>query len=158
MASRIANRIRPSLDALETREVCAAALSSAFAGLGTMTHAAPIHAGPKFALPVWDSAFELTNETKQTLHLRVRWEASGTVQTYTLAPGQTEAIWIMQVERIPANQFADVRVVNGPTSLTGHVFRVKAAVVPAGSDGPQAPGPAYMIEPGAKGGISLKGI
>jgi hypothetical protein len=154
----MANRIRPTLDALETREVCAAMLSSVFAGLGIVTHAGPIHAGPKYAMPHWDAVFELKNTTKQTLDLRVRWEASGAVQTYILAAGQTEEIWVREVGRIHPHEVADVRILNDPAPAAGQVFRVTAGLALAGADGPQAPGPAYVIEPNANGGVTLKGI
>lgn len=147
------NRIRPTLDALEAREVCWAGLPGLpLGGLSPIVHLGPV-APPAHQLHVADSVFSLVNRTSHALHLRVHWQGATAAQSYVLMPGESRPIWIKEIERFPAARTAVIRIDGGANGV--QVFRVKAALTADGPNGPVGHGPVYAFRPGPAGGVTL---
>lgn len=154
MTRRPANRIRPSLDALEAREVPAGLLQSTWAAAA---HVGQAVAGPKIVLLKYASAFTVVNETKQTLRFRVQWEGQGRAQAYELAPGQSKVVWTPEVGKWYPHREAVVAMGPGIGRLPVASFGVTSDMVPHTPHGPAQGGPAYVFQPAASGTIQLAG-
>jgi hypothetical protein len=155
--SRATNRIRPTLDALEAREVCATLL-----GLQNLVHvlsAAQVgDPGPALKPPhrpvMADSVLTLRNATTHALRFTVRWEGAAAAQTYTLLPGQAQRVWVRVTGSFPLDRPATIRVAafdqSGP-----HVFQVTAAPAAHGPTGPLGQGRIYTFRT-VDGGLTLE--
>jgi hypothetical protein len=143
------NRVRPTLDALEARELCWAGFPGLpLGGLSPIVHlgpAKPPAPGPHVA----DATFTLHNSTAHAITVTVRWQGAATAEAYTLQPGESRPIWMREVERFSV-QTALVRVDGGR-----QVFKVKAVLIADGPNGPVDFGPVYAIGPGPAGGVAL---
>ena len=156
MPSRATNRIRPTLDALEAREVCATLL-----GLQNVVDLLSVvqvgRPGPALKPPhrpvMADSVLTLRNATTHALRLTVHWEGAATAQTYTLLPGQAQRVWIRVTGSFPLDRPATVTVAafdkSGP-----HVFQVTAAPAAHGPTGPLGQGRIYTFRT-VDGGLVL---
>jgi len=154
MTRRAANRIRPSLDALEAREVPAGLFRSTWSGVA---HVGPAVAGPKIVLLKYDSVFTLVNSTKQTLRFRVQWEGQGRAQAYELAPGQTKVVWLPEAGKWYPHRQAVITMSPGIGRLPVASFGASSDMAPHTPHGPAEGGPAYVFEPTANGTIQLNG-
>jgi hypothetical protein len=146
--TRTTNRIRPTLEALETREVYWVGLPGLPIGtLSPIVHLGPVAPSgpavtaepsikPASQLHVADSVITLRNATSHAHHFTVLWEGSTTAQTYTLLPGQARRIWVREVERFPVSRAATIRLNVGSDKAAPLVFHVSAALSGAGPGGP----------------------
>jgi hypothetical protein len=150
MSTRPFNRIRPNLDDLEAREVPAALLHSTWAPTAGQV---AVHQ-PKFVLLKSDATFTLTNATGHTLRFSVQWDGRGALHSYVLAPGQSEDVWVQEINRrFPPT--AVVRVANGGAVHGPDAFKVASALVGVGPNGPDGQGPQYTFVPAPDGHVKL---
>jgi hypothetical protein len=153
-----ANRIRPTLEALEVREVY-------FAGVAMgLPYPAPVPALPAGPLtpvvqvcdfrveptkdPVArgpaakpspclnqvDSVITLRNDTTTTIRLSVRWAGTTEVTRYTLAPGQVERVTFRQVEKVRPNLTAVIQYAPEGRG-TARTVQVASGLAGVGPDG-----------------------
>lgn len=181
MFPRATNRIRPTLEALEAREVYFAGVAM---GLPYPSPAPP-PAGPvtpavqvgdwrvepakdpgvrglaaKPLPPVLyqvDSVITLRNDTAKTIRLSVRWAGSTEVARHTLAPGQVERVTFRQVEKVRPNLTAIIQYAPEGGRMVRKV-QVASGLVPVESDGTsQGSGREYTFRSTAGGIILVAG-
>jgi hypothetical protein len=147
----VPNRIRPSLDALEAREMCWAGFPGLpLGGLSPIVHlgpTTPLAKPPAPGLHVADAVFTLRNGTAHAVTVTVQWQGAATAEAYTLQPGESRPVWVHEIERFSI-QTAVVRVGT-------QVYRVKAALTADGPAGPVASGPVYTLQTGPAGHVAL---
>ena len=178
MLPRATNRIRPTLEALEVREVYFAgvAMGLPYPAAGPELPVGPVTAvvqmidfrgapakdpvargpaaKPSPCLNQVDSVITLRNDTATTLRLSIRWAGSAEVARCMLAPGQVERVTFRQVEQMRPNLTAVIQYASergGPARKV----QVASGLAQVGSDGSsRGDGRVYTFRSTA-GGIRL---
>lgn len=181
MLHRTTNRIRPTLEALEVREVYFAAVALGIpvppvpvplppicplvpAGQlgpykGGLTKEDVIRAAtpnPAPQLNQVDSVFTLRNDTTTTIRFTVRWAGARDVTRYDLAPGQSQRVTFRQTEVIRTKMTAQIVFAAEAKAVMPRKVQVAAGLAAVGTDGTsQGSGPVYAFKATATGGVGL---
>jgi hypothetical protein len=169
MLNRATNRVRPILEALESREVYAASLTASAmtsilpavnAGqmglLSAAGKASGLNGKPTPQLHVAYSVISIQNETSQAMRFTFRWEGDSAATTYVLLPGHTRQFSIRQVElfrELTATvQFAQIAA----SANLSQPYQLTSELLPASANGktPSGAGQLYTIQP-TNGGVGL---
>jgi hypothetical protein len=169
MLHRPANRIRPTLEALEVREVYFAGIALGIpislhkvAPIGPfgMTHFEP-HKAPVVSgadvkqiadLHQADSVITLRNETATTIRFRVQWPGSAETTWHFLSPGQAERVTFRQVELVRLNLTAIVQFAPEADGTGVHKVQVASGTEPVGPGGTsEGDGRVYVFRPDGSG-------
>jgi len=172
MSHRSTNHIRPTLEALEVREVYFAGVALVIpvtdvslpkvAPLGLVGATQfqppkiPIISGavgkPNIQLHQADSVITLRNETATTIRFSVRWTGSAVTTWYSLAPGQAQRVTFRQVELIRANLTAVIQFAPDAGGTGGRKVLVTSGLEAVGPDGTsQGDGRVYSFRPAGSG-------
>ena len=180
MLRRPTNRIRPSLDALEVREVCFAgvALGMMPPVLGPLPPIGPIRPAvdvgalrpgavtdpvvkgeltrPGPHLNRLDSVITLRNETATAIRFSVRWAGAAQATQYILAPGESQRVTFRQVEVFRANVSAVILYAPDQGRAAVRKAQVVSGVAAVGPDGTSVgDGRVYSFRSGPTGGVGL---
>lgn len=181
MLHRTTNRIRPTLEALEVREVYFAGVALGipvppvmgplppicpFAPVGQLGPykggltkddvIRPANSNPAPQLNQVDSVITLRNDTAATVHLAVRWKGSTEVTRYALLPGQSERVTFRQTEVIRTKMTAQIVYTPEARGAMPRKIQVSAGLAAVGEDGTsQGDGKTYAFKQTPAGGVGL---